>query len=118
MIRTESFLIDSQSALVERFRLSILALDSVEFRQVVETLSHIRMVRCEYFLVNGKSALMEYFGLGILALRFSEARKLALMRSRITWAELRCVVISSRQLEPALMEPLCQGAISPSRFKD
>ena len=44
MLRAESFLINSQSMLVEQFRLSIVTLIPVQQRQIVEAGSHIRML--------------------------------------------------------------------------
>ena len=80
MVGAERLLADGQGALEERLGLGVVALRTVQLRQVVEAGGGVGMVGAERLLADGQGALVERLGLGVLAHRlYSTARLLRLV---------------------------------------
>ena len=82
VVGAEHLLANRQRALVERFRLSIVALGFAERGQVVQARGHIGVVGAERLLPDGQRALEERLGLGVGALGVVEVGR-ASCRERV-----------------------------------
>jgi hypothetical protein len=69
MARAKRFFSDRQRPLEEIFRLPILALVSIQVRQVVQALAHLGVVRTERFFLDDQGAFEEPFRVAVFALR-------------------------------------------------
>ncbi len=74
MLGPVDLLEDRQRPLVERLSLGVVALGSVELRQVVEALGHIRVLGSEGLLPDRQRAFVERLGLRVVALGMIEQR--------------------------------------------
>ena len=63
----ERFFVDFQRALIERFRLGVVAHVNIKRRQIVEALCGVGVFRPERFFPDFERALIERFRLGVVA---------------------------------------------------
>src|SRR5438128_305394 len=67
MFRAQRFFADFERALMERFRLGIVAHVSIKHRQIVEAPTGVGMFRAQRFFADFERALIERFRLGVFA---------------------------------------------------
>ena len=73
MFRSERLIADGQGLPVEPFRLFVVALDTREYSQGVETFGNSGVVRTKHLLSDRQGLLMEGLGLGIEAMEIKKS---------------------------------------------
>ncbi len=72
MVWPENLLGDGKSALIEWFRLVILALPNTDEGEIIEACGDVRMLRAKGAFADGEGALVERFCVSIPTLRLIE----------------------------------------------
>ena len=90
MIGTEGLLTDRQRPLEQRLRLGVIALSTVQLRQIVQAGRHVGMIGTEGLLIDRQRPLVQRLCLGVIALRVVQPRQIvqAGCQARIGRAEL------------------------------